>query len=212
MRRAIRLSFLAHLLVITLMALISLRSGKPNFETMVYSVKLLEFPAVTSLKALDVKEQVREIEPIKPLPPVEVERIKTREKRVDEEREKEVEVAKKTEPVVEEEGVSGIGGIRVEGKEFEFPYYFAIIQRRLQLNFHNPYSSRGDVKLKATIFFQITASGDIINEGVEHSSGYPAFDRAARRAVLASNPFPELPEGYRSDILGVHCDFLSARE
>lgn len=212
MRRAIQFSALAHILVVVMLIIISLRSDRPSFETVVYTVKLMEFPTVTPLKALDVKEQIRETESIKPLPPVDVERIKTREKRVDEEKEKEVEVARRTEPVVEEEEVSGVGGIRVEGKEFEFPYYFEIIQRRLQQNFHNPYSTLGDSKLKTTIFFQITASGNIVNAGVEQSSGYPAFDRAAKRAVLASNPFPDLPDGYESDVLGVHCDFLSASE
>jgi TonB family protein len=211
MNRAIGISLITHLLVIALFTVISLRSGTPYIETTVYTVSLMEFPTISSLKALDVTEKVRRTEPIKPLPPIDVEKIKPREKRVDVEEAKEVEVAKRTEPVVEEE-VSEIGGIRVEGKEFEFPHYFEIIKRRLQSNFHNPYTTKGGKRLKATVYFQITDSGAVVNTTVEDPSGFSAFDRAAKRAVLASNPFPRLPEGYSGDILGVHCDFLSARE
>jgi TonB family protein len=214
MRRAIGLSFLGHVVVIGILTAISLRSGRVDLETAVYSVSLIEYPTMAPLKALDVKEQIREPERVKPLPPVEVERVKTREKRVDVKEAKEVEVAKKTqpEPAVEGEKGTGVGGIRVAGKEFEYPHYFEIIRRRLQSNFENPYTTRGGEILKATVYFQITASGSIVNTNVERTSGFPAFDQAARRAVLASNPFPRLPDGYSGDILGVHCDFLSARE
>ncbi len=212
MRRALAFSFLAHLLVMILLAAAGLRTGEHVLEATVYTVRLMEFPSVTPLKAMDVREQVRQAEPQKPLPPVEVERVKPRQKRVDEEKAQEVEIAKRTEPVSDQEALTGIGGIRIEGKEFEFPHYFEIIRRRLQTNFHNPVTGMGEAKLKATIFFQITATGSIVNTGVEQGSGFSSFDRAAMRAVIASSPFPPLPEGYSGDILGVHCDFLSARE
>jgi TonB family protein len=212
MRKALAFSFLTHLLVFVLLTVVGLQTGKHVLDATVYTVRLMEFPSVTPLKALDVTDQVRQTERQKPLPPVEVERIKTREKRVDEEKDQEVEIAKRTEPVVEKEEVTGVGGIRVEGKEFEFPYYFEIIRRRLQLNFRNPFTGRDEARLRTTVFFQITSTGSIVNTDVEQPSGFSAFDRAARRAVLASGPFPPLPEGYSGDILGVHCDFLSARE
>ncbi len=212
MRRAIGISAITHFLVFVALIIVSMRTVRPAIQETIYSVSLMELPSVTTLKAMDVIEQIRPPEKIKPMPPIEVERMKPREKRVDVEEAREVEVAKRTEPQVSEETVTGVGGIRVEGKEFEYPHYFEIIRRRLQANFHNPYSARGDDRLKATIYFQITASGTIVNTRVEETSGFSAFDRAAKRAVLASNPFPELPEGYTGDILGVHCDFLSARE
>ena len=212
MRRAILFSSFAHIVAVTLLTLVSLRTSKPDVVNTIYSVRLIQFPEISTLEALDVTKEVRETELMKPMPPVEVKRIKTREKRVDEKEAREVEVVKKTEPLAEKKEIHGVGGLRVEGKEFEYPYYFEIVRRRLQSNFRNPYSRGGGRLLKATIFFQITASGTIINASVELAAGFPAFDRAATRAVLASNPFPELPEEYSGDILGVHCDFMSARE
>jgi len=212
MRTAIGLSLLTHRAFGTMIALISLHSNGAELVGEIYSVRLLEFPTVAELKVPDVIDQVRRTEPVKPMPPVEVERIKARKERVDVKGSRAVEVAKKTGLATKEGRKSGIGGLRVEGKEFGYPYYFEIVRRRLQMNFHNPYVTAGGAIVKTTIFFQITTSGRIINTRVEKTSGYPAFDQAARRAVLASNPFPSLPEPYQGDVLGVHCDFLSARE
>jgi TonB family protein len=210
MKRALLLSSLAHVLVCGVLTIIGLRTVRPTVPPSVYTVRLIEYPSVKMLQAQEMPEQLRRTEPVKPLPPVEVERVKTRKERVDPEEAEEVEVARRTEPEVETGNEIGVGGIRVEGKEFEFPYYFEIIRRRLQSNFRNPLGARVDERMSATIFFQITQSGNIVNARVENPSGFSAFDRAAKRAVLASHPFPPLPEGYDGDILGVHCDFLSS--
>jgi TonB family protein len=211
MKRALLLSLLAHVAVGSVLTLISLRTPRRAIETPVYNVRLIEMPSMSTLKALEVRDRVRPSEPVRTLPPVEVARVKTRKEEVEPEEAREVEVARRTEPAVEEAVETGVGGIRVEGEEFEFPYYFEIIRRRLQSNFRNPLGARVDEALRATIYFQITASGNIVNTRVETPSGFSTFDRAAKRAVLASRPFPPLPDGYDGDILGVHCDFLSAR-
>jgi len=212
MKRAIAISSLAHLLILMSMALIGRIPVSPSFESAIYTVNLIEFPSVSSLNALDAPMPARRSEPVEPMPPAEVERIKTREKRVDEGEAREVEVASRTEGKGAGEGVTGGSGIRVEGNGFDYPFYFEIIRRRLQANFYHPGTGRSEEKLKTTVYFQITASGAIVNTRVEYSSGTPVFDQVAKRAVLASNPFPPLPETFGGDLLAVHCDFFSSQD
>jgi TonB family protein len=56
------------------------------------------------------------------------------------------------------------------------------------------------------IYFVVDRSGRISDSAIEKSSGMPAYDQAALRAVLASKP-PPLPNQFGSDELGIHLEF-----
>jgi TonB family protein len=51
--------------------------------------------------------------------------------------------------------------------------------------------------------FDIEREGTVTGLHVTQSSGYPEIDRSAERAVLASNPFPGLPQTYHGNTVHV---------
>jgi len=89
---------------------------------------------------------------------------------------------------------------------FEFPYYLRLMIGKISRNWRNPYSGRGE-KVLATVYLQVLRDGTIISPRVEKSSGVPTFDRAALRAVIISNPLPQLPPDFQEQQLTVYIDF-----
>jgi protein TonB len=85
------------------------------------------------------------------------------------------------------------GGVAVSaGQDFRFPPYLAIIRDKIVRNWNPP---PGAVEMKARVQFTIHRSGRVLDAKLEAGSGNFYFDQAAMRAVLASSPFPPLPEG-----------------
>jgi TonB family protein len=98
-------------------------------------------------------------------------------------------------------------GTTVQGLDaayFPFDYYVTQFLNRLSANWYKPVAPPGTV---CVLRFTITRSGRITDAEVETPSAYPAFDRAALRAVLSSNPLPPLPFEFNEDKLGVHLKF-----
>ena len=81
-------------------------------------------------------------------------------------------------------------------QEFKFPPYLAIIREKIEQNWNPPPSTK-NVKVK--VLFKILRSGSVGETKLEESSGNFYFDQAAMRAILLSNPFPPLPEGFYKD-------------
>lgn len=100
------------------------------------------------------------------------------------------------------------GGVaRVDGPEFPFPHYIALLQFRIENQWQPAYLGSG--QFLATVHFIIAKSGKILSAEIEQPSGNFAFDQAALRAVHNSNPLPALPEGLGMETLGVHFDFVA---
>lgn len=103
---------------------------------------------------------------------------------------------------------SGTGGVaRVDGPEFPFPHYIALLQFRIENQWQPAYLGAG--QFLATVHFVIAKSGKILSAELEQSSGNFTFDQAALRAVHNANPLPPLPEGVGTETLGVHFDFVA---
>ena len=100
-------------------------------------------------------------------------------------------------------------GIRLDERNFPFPYYLGVMQRRIQQHFSVP-RMLGVTNLETVIYFRVRRSGRISNVVMERSSSNPVFDLAAQRALNAADPLPPLPEGYRKSYLGVHFAFQYA--
>ncbi len=76
-------------------------------------------------------------------------------------------------------------------QEFKFPPYLAIIRDKVERNWNPPPGAKG---IKAKVLFNVLRSGRVGDAKLEESSGNFYFDQAAMRAILASSPFPPLPE------------------
>ena len=106
-------------------------------------------------------------------------------------------------PPVPERGVVAKAGGAAEGvavghtsPEFKFPPYVAIVREKIEHNWNPPPSSKN---IKVTVLFKILRSGRVEDPKLKESSGQFYFDQAAIRAILMSNPFPPLPEGFFRD-------------
>jgi protein TonB len=81
-------------------------------------------------------------------------------------------------------------------QEFQFPPYLLIVRDKVERNWNPPPGAKG-AKVKVT--FRILRSGRVGEANLQESSGSFYFDQAAMRAILASSPFPPLPEGFFKD-------------
>jgi len=100
-----------------------------------------------------------------------------------------------------------VAGATVQGLDaayFPFDYYVTQFLSRLSANWYKPAVPAGT---SCVVRFTITKSGRVTDAEVQTPSPFPAFDRAALRAVLSSNPLPPLPFEFNEDKLGVHLRF-----
>jgi protein TonB len=88
--------------------------------------------------------------------------------------------------------------------DFHFTYY---IERMLALIESRWYKPAVAVGTRARVRFRIQPDGRLDTIEIEESSGHPSFDRAALRALYASNPLPPLPPAYTQPSLTVHLSF-----
>jgi protein TonB len=88
--------------------------------------------------------------------------------------------------------------------DFHFAYY---VQRMLALIEARWYKPVAPADTKARIRFTINRDGRLTRIELESSSGNSSFDRAALRALYATNPLPPLPPAYSKPSLTVHLTF-----
>ena len=77
--------------------------------------------------------------------------------------------------------------------EFQFPPYLAIVRDKVERNWNPPPGAKG---AKVKVVFRVLRSGRVGESKLQEASGNFYFDQAAMRAILASSPFPPLPEGF----------------
>jgi TonB family protein len=99
---------------------------------------------------------------------------------------------------------SEFASARLDAAGFESPYYLNILFSKIRNQWDNPFE--GPDTIICTIYFVISRDGKVIDHTIENSSGIPAYDQSALRAVLASRP-PPLPNQYDSPELGIHLEF-----
>lgn len=62
-------------------------------------------------------------------------------------------------------------------------------------------------ELEASVRFNITATGEVVNVRITHPSGDASYDVSVDRAVRASNPLSPPPESYRKEFSDVELTF-----
>lgn len=101
-------------------------------------------------------------------------------------------------------GISVGAGGADSAVAFPYQYYLDRLLALVQSNWFRPTAPPGT---SCRVRCRITRSGGLVEAGIEVSSGYPAYDRAALRAVYAGAPYPPLPEAFGGRDLTIHLEF-----
>lgn len=94
--------------------------------------------------------------------------------------------------------------VRVLERDFQSNYYLGLLRDKVYRNWHiqdRPF------RMECIVRFQINRNGNVENIRLEQSSGFHEFDRAAIRAISASDPFAPLPSSYTQDRITVYFKF-----
>lgn len=106
---------------------------------------------------------------------------------------------------VAEASGSPFAGATVDNSDFNYPYWFTQAFYKIQTNWQNPVDADGEII--CVVYFQVLASGRVIETRVDKPSGIPAFDDACVYAVKRSSPFPPFPREFTEEILGITIPF-----
>jgi protein TonB len=95
-------------------------------------------------------------------------------------------------------------GLSFDTKNFKYPYYGGQIIRKIwgQWRWGSDYG-----KLRALVYFKICRNGTVCDISVRGSSGSGEYDKYALDTICRAAPFPDLPDGYEGDSLGVFFEF-----
>jgi len=104
-------------------------------------------------------------------------------------------------------GGGDTGGPPAVPEDFRFAYYVQRMLTLIESRWYKPPVPRGT---RARVRFTILRDGRVQGIALEESSGVPSFDRAALRALYASNPLPPLPPAYPKPSITVHLTFAEA--
>jgi protein TonB len=98
------------------------------------------------------------------------------------------------------------GTLKLKNPGFEYDFYLALIQSKIERNFRPPPGVRG--QHLATMSFTITRSGSLTNITLVKPAGNSLINRAAVRAIRAAGRFPPLPSQYEKGELGIYFEFV----
>ena len=98
------------------------------------------------------------------------------------------------------------GTLRVSSGGFEYDFYLALVQSKIEQNFRPPPGMRGQTM--ATVGFTILKNGAVSNITLAKPSGNLLIDQAAERAVRAAGRFPPLPPQYTQGQLDIYFEFV----
>jgi TonB family protein len=98
----------------------------------------------------------------------------------------------------------GVGAVTLNVADFPYAWYIQAIHRKIQ----ERWEGRAIAGRQPEIIFEIGRDGRLRRVAVGKSSGNPAYDTVAMRAINEANPFPPLPEGFEKPTLTVGLQFL----
>ena len=98
------------------------------------------------------------------------------------------------------------GTLKLQNPGFDYDFYLALIQSKIERNFRPPPGVRAGTM--ATIGFVILRDGTVSSITMVQSSNNLLIDQAAERAVRAAGKFPPLPPQYEQGELGINFEFV----
>lgn len=205
---AVLFSLFIHVIVFLAGLFLDINGFRKVFVPPVYTVTLVRpepepvpvpvIPKPPEPKPKEVQKEKKKAEPKRPAMP-ELKKAVPEKERI----EKDVPEAKATAPEAAPQPVS------VEAAPgFKFPWYLAIVGDKIRRNWNPPPGVTG---MRARVVFRIYRSGLVAGADIEQGSGNFYFDQAAMRAILASSPFPPLPEEFGRESVDISVD-LEPRE
>lgn len=109
-------------------------------------------------------------------------------------------------------GLGSGGGDPFGVAGFPFQFYLQMISDKITANWFQSLVDPGVGGLLQTqVYFRIYKNGQISDVRIDVSSGVPAFDISARRAIENSQPFAPLPNEYDGQYLGITLIFEHAK-
>ena len=96
------------------------------------------------------------------------------------------------------------------GQQNELPElqsYLSLVHEKIARNWNPPPGVR---EARSKVTFKIIRSGRVSDVKLVEASGNFYFDQAANRSILASSPFPQLPEEYPREYLEISADLAPA--
>jgi TonB family protein len=95
---------------------------------------------------------------------------------------------------------------------FPFNYYLQFLSDKISSSWFTSLVDPGVSGVFQTqVYFKIYRNGQVADLKVEVSSGVPAFDLSALRAIQTASPFAPLPSEYDGQYLGIHLIFEHSR-
>jgi protein TonB len=95
-------------------------------------------------------------------------------------------------------GGGGVGSGSSSPFGNRFGWYEALLRDRVARNW-NSQELDARIRNRVAVTFEIARNGSIRNVRVTQSSGNFALDQSAQRAIIQSNPLPELPREFERD-------------
>ncbi|MCX8014937.1 MAG: TonB C-terminal domain-containing protein [candidate division WOR-3 bacterium] len=184
MKKELSFSFIGHLLLFTMLAMLTRPGPKQKSYPEVFQVSVVNFASDQALAKTPSPIAVIQSKP-KLTAPSKTKSISERSVRK-----------------------TGDGiGLKLSSQPGRHSYYIEAVLSKIASNWVNPFAG-SQIRLSTTICFVILKNGELRNIKIEKSSGNEIYDRAAERAVIITKTVPQLSgEFANQESLKIHLEF-----
>lgn len=98
----------------------------------------------------------------------------------------------------------GAGAVTLTASDFPYAWYIQRVHAKIQ----ERWEGRAIQGRQPEVIFEIARDGQLKRIAIGKSSGNPAYDQIAMRAIADANPFPPLPEGFGKSVLTIGLQFV----
>lgn len=218
-------SLFIHVITITGVVFISMQVVPRIIAPPTYHVKLVDLPADLSQakpaepqraplpppvkeektkKAQDKAKKTAKPKPDRDMKKAAMPELKDKKKKPEEQAKSAVPPAPGPKPDDKKKEAVAVG-VQPGEKEMPLLPYIAIVRDKVERNWNPPPGAKGT---RAKVMFQVLRSGRVGDARLDDPSGNFYFDQAAMRAILASSPFPPLPEDFSSESVMLWVDLM----
>ncbi|GHT45672.1 hypothetical protein AGMMS49936_03290 [Endomicrobiia bacterium] len=121
-----------------------------------------------------------------------------------------IETFRSTGPLLSSTGTGSLyGNPSFDTQNFKYSYYTDQIIRKIRSNWRWAEDYGGN--LRSVVYFRINRDETVHNISIKESSGNSEFDKNALDTIRRVASFPELPEDYNEESLGVFFEFKWSR-